>query len=112
MLAAAVLTTQLTFFNTTTADQSREFGGDVKQRIVELEDHQHQNNQEFGVIDRALNDLNVRVDVIDVRGMLNNSRKLNAPEKRLRRDMEDHVTELRQQLRDLQASLKELKSAS
>ncbi|MDA7878307.1 hypothetical protein N9B39_02020 [bacterium] len=88
-----------------------QFGGDVKQRIVELEDHQHQNNQEFGVIDRALNDLNVRVDVIDVRGMLNNSRKLNAPEKRLR-DMEDHVTELRQQLRDLQASLKELKSAS
>lgn len=111
LVAAAVLTTQMTFLKPATADQSRDLGGDVKQRIVDLEEHQDENDQEFGVIDRALNDLNVRVDVIDVRGILDNSKKLNATEKRLR-DMEDLVTELQQQVRDLQASLKGLTSES
>jgi len=79
-----VLATQMFFLNTATADQSRDFGGDVKQRIVDLEDHQDENAQEFGVIDHALNDLNVRMDVIKSRGILDNSKKLNAAEKSLR----------------------------
>ncbi len=66
MVATAVMMTQAMFNGAANADQRRDaVGGDLKQRIVDLEERQDENDIEFFLVDRTLADLNARINAND-----------------------------------------------
>lgn len=66
MVATAVMMTQAMFNGAANADQRRDaVGGDLKQRIVDLEERQDENDIEFLLVDRTLADLNARINAND-----------------------------------------------
>jgi septal ring factor EnvC (AmiA/AmiB activator) len=66
MVAAAVIMTQAMFNVSANADQRGDAaGGDLKQRVADLEDRQDENDIEFILVDRTLADLNARINAND-----------------------------------------------
>ena len=66
MVALAVLMTQAMFNGAVHADQRKDAaGGDLRQRVADLEDQQDENDIEFVLIDRTLADLNLRINAND-----------------------------------------------
>lgn len=66
MVATAVMMTQAMFNGAANADQRGDAaGGDLKQRVADLEDRQDENDIEFVLVDRTLADLNARINAND-----------------------------------------------
>lgn len=66
MVATAVMMTQAMFNGAANADQRGDAaGGDLKQRIADLEERQDENDIEFVLVDRTLADLNARINAND-----------------------------------------------
>ena len=66
MVAIAVMMTQAMFNDAANADQRGDaVGGDLKQRVADLEDRQDENDIEFVLVDRTLADLNARINAND-----------------------------------------------
>jgi septal ring factor EnvC (AmiA/AmiB activator) len=66
MVATAVLMTQAMFNGSAIADQRGDAaGGDLKQRVADLEECQNENDIEFVLVDRTLADLNARINAND-----------------------------------------------
>ncbi len=63
MVATAVMMTQAMFNGAANADQRADAaGGDLKQRVADLEERQDENDIEFVLVDRTLADLNARIN--------------------------------------------------
>lgn len=66
MVATAVLMTQAMFNGAANADQRGDAaGGDLRQRIADIEDRQDESDVEFVLVDRSLADLNARINTND-----------------------------------------------
>lgn len=66
MVAAAVMMTQAMFNGSVNAEQRNDgAGGDLRQRVADLEDRQDENDVEFVLVDRTLADLNARINAND-----------------------------------------------
>ena len=66
MVATAVMMTQAMFNQVANADQRGDAaGGDLKQRVADLEERQDENDIEFVLVDRTLADLNARINAND-----------------------------------------------
>jgi septal ring factor EnvC (AmiA/AmiB activator) len=66
MVAIAVMMTQAMFNDAANADQRGDAaGGDLRQRVADLEDRQDENDIEFVLVDRTLADLNARINAND-----------------------------------------------
>lgn len=66
MVATAVIMTQAMFNGVANADQRGDAaGGDLRQRVADLEDRQDENDIEFVLVDRTLADLNARINAND-----------------------------------------------
>ena len=60
---------------------------DLMQRVMDLEDRQHQTDADFNLVDQSLNDLDFRVNENMVRGLAN-KRAIQSMQKRLQGAME------------------------
>ena len=66
MVAVAVMMTQAMFNGSVNAEQRNDgAGGDLRQRVADLEDRQDENDVEFVLVDRTLADLNARINAND-----------------------------------------------
>ena len=66
MVAAAVMMTQAMFNGAANAEQRGDAaGGDLRQRVADLEELQDENDIEFVLVDRTLADLNARINAND-----------------------------------------------
>ena len=97
MVALAVMATQAMFNGSAIADQRGDAaGGDLKQRVVDLEDRQDENDVEFILIDRSLGDLHARIDGVDGRLVTHKARiralqnRVKTAEKRIAGQRADH----------------------
>jgi len=97
MVALAVITTQVMFQGSAIAEQRGDAaGGDLKQRVADLEDRQDENDVEFVLIDRSLGDLHARIDGVDGRLATHKARiralegRVKTAEKRIATQRADH----------------------
>jgi len=80
MVAVAVMMTQTMFNGSVNAEQRNDgAGGDLRQRVADLEDRQDENDVEFVLVDRTLADLNARINAndADIRAQARRGRTLS-----------------------------------
>ena len=73
VVAVAALLFQSVFNESVKAENPESDGGGLKQRILDLEDRQAENDVEFVLIDTSLADLDARVNDNEARGRVNST---------------------------------------
>ena len=98
MVSLAVLMTQAMFDGSANAGPpaGESKGGNLKQRVVDLEDRQDENDNEFFLIDRSFGDLDSRVNANDGRLVVHSAEiraleaRVKVAEKRISVQRADH----------------------
>ncbi len=98
MVSLAVLMTQAMFDGSASAGPlaGESKGGNLKQRVADLEDRQDENNTEFFLVDQSLGDLDARVNANDGRLVVHSAdiralkARVKAAEKRISAQRADH----------------------
>ena len=98
MVALAVLMTQAAFNATANAQKQAGTspGGNILQRVADLEERQEENDKEFVLIDQSLGDLDARVNANDGRLIVHSAKiraleaSVKAADKRLSIQRADH----------------------
>lgn len=107
MVAGAVMMTQAMFNGAANAEQRGDAaGGDLKQRVADLEQRQDENDIEFVLVDRTLADLNARINANDADIRAQDGR-LSKVASRVQ-DVEARAGALRTQYRALSAIVKRM----